>query len=136
MWCPRLFAELKPCPRRVELEDRQHDVVETKGGESVVEHQTRRLGAVTLAPVLGLADKNAESGRTVAVIYAVQTGVTYRLQRLPFVDSKRHVVFRLRLPVVPVLFLLARHGKRREPQRAHRAEVIHPTLVEWQQVTL
>src|SRR5215210_3369359 len=88
MWCPRLFAELKPCPRRVELEDHQHDVVETESGKGIVEHQTRRLGAVTFAPVLGLADKDAESGRTVAVIYAVQTGVTYRLQPIAFVDSK------------------------------------------------
>jgi hypothetical protein len=41
---------------------------------------------------------------------------------------------RFRLPVVPVLLLLARHGERRESQSAHRAEVVDPTLIEWQEI--
>jgi hypothetical protein len=108
--------------------------VEAEGGKGVVEHQTRRLGAVALAPAIGLADKDTERGRAVAVVYAVQSGVADRPQGLPLVDRKRHIVFRLRLPVVPVLLLLARHGERRESQRAHRGEVVDPTLIEWQKL--
>jgi hypothetical protein len=125
---------VKPGTCRIECEDREHDVVEAEGGKGVVEHQTCRLGTVPLAPTLGLADKDAEGGRTVAVVYAVQSGVADRPQGLEFVDRKRHVVFRLRLAVVPLLLLLARHGERRESQRAHRAEVVDPTLVERQEI--
>jgi len=94
----------------------------------------RRLCTVALAPTLGLADKDAESGRAVAVVYAVQSGVPDRPQGLPLVDRERYVLFRLRLPLVPVLLLLARHGERRESQRAHRVEVVDPTLVERQKL--
>src|SRR5688572_6068295 len=45
---------VSPDTCRVELEDRKHDVVEAEGGKGVVEHQTRRLGAVALAPAIGL----------------------------------------------------------------------------------
>src|SRR5215217_8431248 len=93
-----------------------------------------RLGAVAFAPAIGFADKDTERGRAVAVVYAVQSGVADRQQGLPLVDRKRHVVFRLRLPVVPVLLLLARHGERRESQSAHRAEVVDPTLIEWPEI--
>jgi hypothetical protein len=121
---------VKPGTCYIELEDRKHDVVEAEGGESVVEHQTRGLRTVALAPTLGLADKDAEGGRAVSVVHAVQSGVADRPQGLPFVDRERRVVFRLRLPLVPVLLLLARHGERCESQRAHSAKVVDPTLVE------
>src|SRR5215211_1983258 len=114
----------------IEFEDRKHNVVEAEGDKSVVEHQTRRLGAVALAPKLVLADEDTEGGRAVSVVYAVQSGVADRPQGLLLVDRKRHVVFRLRLPVVPVLLLLARHGERRESQRAHSTKVVDSTLVE------
>ena len=71
--------------------------------KGAVEHQTRRLGAVALVPTIGLADKDAEAGRAVAVIYAVHSGVADRPQGLSLVDRKRRVVLRLRPPVVPVL---------------------------------
>src|ERR671910_2322538 len=122
------ISDSHPC--WVELEDRKHDVVEAEGGESVVEHQTRGLRTVALAPTLGLADKDAEGGRAVSVVYSVQSGVADRPQGLPLVDRERRVVFRLRLPVVPVLLLLARHGERRESQSAHCAKVVDPTLLE------
>src|SRR5687768_15107423 len=125
----RLFAELKPRTCWIELEDRKHDVVEAEGGESVIEHQTRGLRTVALAPTLGLADKDAEGGRAVSVVHAVQSGVADRPQGLPFVDCERRVVFGLQLPIVPVLLLLARHGERRESQSAHRAEGVDPTLI-------
>ena len=134
MWCQRLFAELKPGTCRIKLEDRKHDVVEAEGGKGIVEHQTRRLSTVALAPALGLADKDAEGGRTVAVVYAVQCGVADGPQGLPFVDRKRHDDFRLRLPVVSILLLLASYGEWRESQRAHGAKVVDPALVERQEV--
>src|ERR687889_2049366 len=121
--------------RRIEREDRQHNVVEAEGRKGVVEHQARRLCTVALAAAFEFADKDAEGSRAVAVVYTVQSGVADRPQRLPFVDRKRHVVFRLRLPVVPFLLLLARHGKRGDSQRAHRAQVVDPTLVERQEIT-
>src|SRR5215218_3910538 len=68
------------------------------------------------------------------MVYAVQSGVADGPQGLLLVDRKRHVVLRLRLPVVPFLLLLARHGERRDAQRAHRAEVVDPTLVDRQEI--
>src|SRR5215204_7300633 len=60
---------------RVELEDRQHNVVEAEGGKGEGEHQARRLGAISLAPALRLADQDAEGGRAVAEVHAVQPGI-------------------------------------------------------------
>src|SRR5215218_4301911 len=114
---------LSPDPCWIKFEDCKHNVVEAEGDKSVVEHQTRRLGAVALAPKLVLADEDTEGGRAVSVVYAVQSSVADRPQGLLLVDRKRHVVFRLRLPVVPVLLLLARHGERRESQRAHMLNI-------------
>ena len=108
--------------------------MESEGGKGVVEHQTRCLGAIALALTLGLADKDTEGSRAVSEVYAVQSSVADRPQGLLLVDRKRRVVFGLRLPILPVLLLLARHGERRESQRAPSAKVVDPTLVERQEI--
>src|SRR5215216_1133879 len=53
---------IRPATGKVERVDRQHDVVQTEGGESEVEHQSRGLGAVPLSPIVRLADEDAKLG--------------------------------------------------------------------------
>src|SRR5215217_635310 len=118
--------------RRVELEDRQHDIMETEGDKSIVEHQARRLCTVALTPAFWLADHDAERGSAIAVVHAVHPRVADGPQSLPFVDRERRVVVRLRLPVVPFLLLFARHRERWEPERTHGAKVVDPALINWQ----
>ena len=65
---------IRPATGEVERVDRQHDAVQTEGGEGVVEHQARRLGAVPLAPPDRLTDEDAELGAAVTVVDVGQVG--------------------------------------------------------------
>jgi hypothetical protein len=123
---------MKPRTRVVELEDDQQTLWRPRAVKA--SSSIRRVVSVALAATLGLADEDAEGGCPVAVVDFVQPGVADGPQGFPFVDGKRRLVLRPRLLVKPVLFLLHRHGVRREIHRARGADVVDPTLVERQKV--
>ena len=54
--------------REVERVDRQHDVVQTEGGEGEIEHESRCLGAESLAATGRVTDEDPELGATMPVV--------------------------------------------------------------------
>src|SRR5947209_3404099 len=54
---------------------REHDVMQAKEREAVVEHEDRGLGPVALAPAVLLANDDTEAGRAVEMIDLVQRGL-------------------------------------------------------------
>src|SRR3954454_12683845 len=73
---------------RIVAEDAQHDVVQAQGVEAVVEHEHRRLGAVSLAPAVRLADVDAELSGPMAVVDAMEIDSPDRTHRRALVDHE------------------------------------------------
>src|SRR5947207_3224123 len=80
----------------VELEHRQRDAVEPEDLEGMLEHELRRLGAVTVAPRVLLAERDVvQGGAVVAVELAERTAADQAprlLPRGPEVDRQREGV--------------------------------------------
>src|SRR5205085_8678590 len=95
-------------PGEVERDDGQFDAVQAEGGEGVVEHQARGLGAVAAPPVRRLGDADGERGRPVAPVDPHQAGVADRPSGGAIVDGEEVVVVRQREALVLAPLLLQR----------------------------
>jgi len=117
-------------PRQVVTVGREHDAVQPEGGEGVVEHQPRRLGAIALAACVGLADDDAETGGARAPVHVEEIGPPDGPPARPLVDGEPVLVPLARIVGRGQGFERARAGGTAEGAR--NGEVIAPAREERQ----